>query len=98
MCDKKSEGIIKAVGGKVIFYFQVVLVSFNVNQLSVAKNKLILEYKVKILIEADCQLSFHKAGRIAYGLKKKRSKIALMKWRRRKLYRRLTALWMQALL
>ena len=40
------------------------------NQLSVSENIPIIGYKVKIPVEADCQLPFHKARQIAYGLEK----------------------------
>ena len=46
------------------------LISFNINQLSSAGNDPIIGYKVKIPIDSTCQLPFHKARPIAYGLEK----------------------------
>ena len=46
------------------------LISFNINQLSSAGNDPIIGYKAKIPIDSTCQLPFHKARPIAYGLEK----------------------------
>ena len=46
------------------------LISLKINQLSGAGNDSIIGYKAKIPIYSTCQLPFHKARPIAYGLEK----------------------------